>query len=44
MPFAAGRTFEPDAGRHALHRDAIARQERLYRERIGPGTQRAAGG
>lgn len=30
MPSAATRTFEPDPGRHAIYRAAMARQQELY--------------
>lgn len=30
LPAAEGATYEPDAGRHAVYKAAIARQQRLY--------------
>ena len=35
MPLYRGRTFHPDAARHALYQDARARHEALYHQMLG---------
>ena len=37
LPATDGRVFQPDADRHAIYREAIARQRRLYDLLIGRG-------